>query len=256
MESPGVHIAGTLCIALAAFLYLIPFTAAVLLTRVVHGAGWAAFNTGGGTAVAELAPGTRRGEAAGIYNLMPGIANMVMPATALLLLAAEGFESTFLLAAVFGILAVAVLALGPSTPTRRAPAREGVRFWNSLLERSALLPLGLEFCFTLIQTLFWVYPPVFAQALGIPFEGLAAYYVPVGISVVLSRLIVGRRLDRVSRQSALLIGAGMAAAALAAAERGGLRWLDPRARPGRHSAFVRDIADHSGCHGDRDRDIQ
>ena len=47
----GVHIAGTLCLALVAFLYLIPFTAAVLLTRVVHGAGWAAFNTGGKSVV-------------------------------------------------------------------------------------------------------------------------------------------------------------------------------------------------------------
>jgi MFS family permease len=210
----GVHLAGTLCLGVVGFLYLTPSLAAVLLTRVLHGIGWAAFNTGGGTAVAELAPVTRRGEAAGIYNLMPGIANMVMPAAGLLILAAQGFAAAFLAAALFGLLAAMMLWRGPFPPDRRARRRSGAGFWGNLVERQALLPMSLEFLFTVTTTLFWVYPPVFARWLGVPVEVLASYYVPLGVAVVLSRLIVGRFIDRIARRTALLLGAAMTACAL------------------------------------------
>jgi MFS family permease len=213
----GVHLAGTICLGVAGFLYMAPSVGAVLLTRVVHGVGWAAFNTGGGTAVAELAPATRRGEAAGMYNLMPGIANMVMPAAGLLLLASQGFVATFLAAGLIGLLAAVILWFGPLPPDRKAAGRERAGVWSSLVERQALLPMSLEFLFTLTTTLFWVYPPVFARALDIPVEQLTNYYVLVGVAVVLSRLIAGRYMDRLARRTALLLGAAMTACALATA---------------------------------------
>ncbi len=87
----GVHLAGTAILGLAGFLYLVPNLVILLAVRAVHGAGWAAYNTAGGTAVAALAPAKRLGEASGIYNLMPGVANMLMPAISLVMVASHRF---------------------------------------------------------------------------------------------------------------------------------------------------------------------
>jgi len=213
----SVYLAGTIAICLAGFLYLIPSFIGVFLTRVVHGTGWAAFNTGGGTILADLAPASRRGEAAGIYNLMPGVANMAMPTAGLMLLTAGGFGASFLAAGTFGLMAVALLWLGPLGKQAGHVGAATRRRWADLLERSALLPMTFEFLFALTSTLFWVYPPLFARAMNIPLEALAGYYVPVGVAVVVARLALGRMLDRVSRRSALLAGAASIAAALGVA---------------------------------------
>ncbi len=212
----AVYLVGTFTLGLAGFLYLVPHLAFVLLTRVLHGTGWAAFNTAGGTILADLAPPSRRGEAAGIYNLMPGVANMAMPTIGLVLLTAGGFALPFAVAALFGLLAAALLGFGPLPPDRPR-ARRRSRFWSALVERTALLPMSFEFLFALTSTLFWVYPPLFAQAMGIPLADLAGYYVPVGVALVMARIVVGRLLDRMSRATALLAGALSIASALVVA---------------------------------------
>ena len=213
----GVHLLGTACLGLITLLYLVPHLATVLVARVIHGTGWAAFNTGGGTTVAELAPASRRGEAAGIYNLMPGLANMAMPTLGLLLLKAGGFGAPLVAAALLGGTAALVLKLGPFLPDRSPSPRRGMRSWDAILERSAILPMGLDTLFTLTTTLFWVYPPLFARAHGIPLTDLATYYLLLGVALVTARLVVGRLIDRVARSTALLAGAAVTSVALGVA---------------------------------------
>ena len=69
---------------------------------------------------------------------------------------------------------------------------------RSLIERRALLPMVLEFLWMSMNVLFFVFPPLFA-AKGIPVDELVLYYPIVGVALVVSRFVVGRRLDRLPR---------------------------------------------------------
>jgi MFS family permease len=203
----GVLSAGTITLAVSSAAYLIPGWIALFAVRIVHGAGWAAFNTGGHSMVGRLAPPARRGEASGIYNLMPGLAQMIMPAVGLALLAAFGFDVPFLFAAA---LAAATLLAIPFVTARGASRPAGQRVASgsrSLLERGAILPMLIEILFTSVQSLFLIYPPLFAIDRGIPLEQLTLYYPTVGLTLVVSRAALARLSDRVGRGPVLVGGA-------------------------------------------------
>lgn len=120
-------------IAVAGVAYLIPSLILVFVNRVAHGAAWAGFNTAGHSTLAGLAPPDRRGEASGIYNLMPGIAQMVMPGLGLLLLARFGVLGPFLTCSVLALAGAAIVRLGP---LRRSSALGGRR--NASNDRGAI----------------------------------------------------------------------------------------------------------------------
>src|SRR5262245_15299399 len=215
----GVLTAGTITLAVSSAAYLIPGFIALFAVRIVHGAGWAAFNTGGHSLVGRLAPPARRGEASGVYNLMPGLAQLAMPALGLALLAAFNFDVPFLLA---GALAAATLIFIPLVTAgamggaARADHSAAPRS-RSLLERGAVLPMILELLFTSVQSLFLIYPPLFALDKGIPVEQLTLYYPIVGATLVISRAALARLSDRIGRGPVLVGGAVVAIIGLAVA---------------------------------------
>jgi predicted MFS family arabinose efflux permease len=217
-----VYALGTLGLAASSALYLIPSVAVLFAVRIVHGTSWAAYNTGGHAALARLAPADRRGEASGIYNLMPGIGQLVGPTLGLAILSAFGFDLTFLVAAAFAAVGTIVVLGGslqlPSAPVH-APSpqtRSGGRV-QQFLEPGAVLPMLLEFLFTSALTLFTVFPPVFAARAGIPLADLTRYYPAFGIVLVASRFLLRRVMDRLARETIVLAGAVLAVAALGTA---------------------------------------
>jgi predicted MFS family arabinose efflux permease len=214
----GVFLLGTVGLALSSFLYLVPGLVVVTAVRLLHGTSWAAFNTGGNTTLANFAPPERRGEAAGVFSLMPSLAHTIMPGVGLLLVAVAGTASAFLLAGCLASLALLVLLVGPfpAGPLSTKP-REPGSFWSTLIERRALLPMWLEFLWMSVNTLFLVFPPVFVAAKGLPVSDLVVYYPIVGTVQIVARLVVGPLLDRVSRGVPLLAGAACGAVALAVA---------------------------------------
>lgn len=201
-----VILLGAAGLGLSSFLYLLPGLGFMAMVRILNGSSFAAFNTGGTASLAALAPPARRGEAAAIYNLMPSLAYMIAPAIGLLLLGAFGAGPVFVTAGSVGLAGAAVIALGPlrHASFSAAPARKTT--WRNILERSAVLPMLIEYLWVSTNVLFFIYPPVWADTRGIPVADLAVYYPVVGGVLVLSRIIIGRRLDRFSRGAAVLIG--------------------------------------------------
>lgn len=211
----NVWLLGAIGMALSSFLYLVPAVWFIGAVRLLHGTAWAAFNTGGNTALARIAPPARRAEAAGIFGLMPSLAHMLLPSVGLLLVGAMGASAAFLAAGVLATAAVLIIYLGPFPrgPLSDRPAsHEG--FWRSLIERRALLPMWLEFLWMSVNVLFFVFPPLFAAEKGIPIADLALYYPIVGGALIITRLLVGPRLDRVSRGLPLTIAAAFGTTAL------------------------------------------
>jgi predicted MFS family arabinose efflux permease len=57
------------------------------------------------------------------------------------------------------------------------------------------------------NVLFIVFPPVWVASRGIPVSELTLYYPIVGAILVVTRIVVGRRLDRIPRGLAFVVGA-------------------------------------------------
>jgi MFS family permease len=218
-----VFLSGATVLGLSSFLYLVPGIGAMIVARLLNGASFAAFNTGANVTLAELAPVARRGEAAGIYNLMPSIAFMLAPATGLILVERTGPSAAIVVAGLLGLASAIVVWTAPlkeRRATRPPPERGSDRpRLGGLIERRALLPMAIEASWIAAYTLFVVYPPVWADWHGVPVLDLAAYYPIIGAVLVVSRLVVGRRIDRIPRGLAIAIGVigGTSALLLAAA---------------------------------------
>lgn len=207
---------GLVTIAASSVAYLLPTFIALFAVRIVHGTAWAAYNTGGHALVGRLAPPSRRGEASGVYNLMPGLAQVTMPAIGLALLAAFGFDAPFFAAA--GLAAAGLVAVPIVVAHRGALARPEVQpSSRSLLERGAVLPMVIEILFSATWSLFLIFPPLFAQDRGLPVEQLTLYYPAVGITLVVARAVLARLSDRIGRRPVLIGGTAMSIAALAVA---------------------------------------
>lgn len=211
----GVWLLGAVGLAIASLLYLVPAITFIAVLRLFHGTAWAAFNTGGNTTLARFAPPSRRAEAAGIFGLMPSLAHMLLPSVGLLLVGAVGTSSAFIAAGLLAAAAAVVIYLGPfpSGPLADAGTSRG-SIWRDLIERRALLPMTLEFLWMTINVLFFIFAPLFAEAKGIPIEALAIYYPIVGGVLIVTRLLVGPRLDGLPRLVPLTIAAASGVAAL------------------------------------------
>jgi predicted MFS family arabinose efflux permease len=211
----GVWLLGAAGLSIASFLYLVPAIWLVALLRLFHGTAWAAFNTGGNTTLARIAPPARRAEAAGIFGLMPSLAHMLLPSVGLLLVGAVGTSAAFVAAGVLALLGALIIYLGPFPP---GPLSDNpsprANLWRDLIERRALLPMWLEFLWMTVNVLFFIFPPLFAAQNDIPLADLALYYPIVGAALIATRLVVGPRLDRLPRGVPLMIAAGSGTLAL------------------------------------------
>lgn len=208
---------GAALMAVAGALYLLPSMLVLLANRVFHGTAWAAYQTGGNALLARHAPPDRRGEASGIYNLMPGIAQMLLPSVGLVLLATWGLGAPFLLSAALAAASLGLLLLARRLGGSRDAGR--ARPGGGLIERNALLPMVVELLFTSVSALFMIFPPVFARANGIPVGDLALYYPVYGGVLVAVRLAAGRSgvIDRFPRHRVIAAGAILAIVSLAVA---------------------------------------
>lgn len=211
----GLWLLGALGLTVASVLYVVPSVFFIGLLRLFHGTSWAAFNTGGNTTLARIAPPERRAEAAGVFGLMPSLAHMLLPSVGLLLVGAVGTSAAFLVAGVLAGAAALLIWVGPFPPgplSDSPPHNDD--FWRSLIEKRALLPMVLEFLWMTVNVLFFIFPPLFAAANGIELQALAIYYPVVGAVLIVTRLVVGPRLDRLPRGVPLVVAIASGTVAL------------------------------------------
>jgi MFS family permease len=201
---------GTFGLGLFGLVYLIPSLVVLFIGRVFHGIAWAAFNTGAPALMARLAPPTRRAEATSVFYLLPGIAQLVMPAIGLIVYARTGLDGPFLLSSLFGFLAFATVMLF-KVPAASAPPKHASGAQPSWTpEGSAMLPMTVELLFSFGVSLFLTFPPLWAAQHGIDIASLALYYPVFGLSLVGTRAVASRVLDRFPRRAVIAFGALLA----------------------------------------------
>lgn len=184
--------------------------------RILQAAGYVAFTTAATSLVSDLAPAARRGAALAIFGAAANVAITLVPAAVSALLPWLTLRGAFL---VTGMMAV----LGGVMVWVAVPARPGTG--KPLVLRSLIsvpyvliVPMITTWLFGVGFGVFYQFLPLLAERRAIEPVGLA--YTVYGSSIILTRLLTGRLLDRPDRRqvlpaAALLMAAGLATFALA-----------------------------------------
>jgi predicted MFS family arabinose efflux permease len=175
----------------------------LLLARMFHGMGIAAFTTAYSTLVADLVLPPRRGEALGLAGVAPPLSIMLASPLGGALLPRLDFSFLFIISAV-----VAALSLLVATPIREAARvakpQKAPGFLDTLSERSVWVPCLLTLAVGLAYGSIYVYLPLFGEERGIANVGL--FFTAYGLMIITTRMPLGRLSDRVGRITVILPG--------------------------------------------------
>lgn len=131
-------LAGSIVVAIAGFLYLLPLgVAGLVVARLALGAGEGTVFTAGSAWIVDLAPPERRGRVIGLYGLAVWGGLSVGPLFGELLLNAAGYTAVWLFAGIVPLLGALVAA---RLPEPFHPRPEGEADEQPLIEREAVRP--------------------------------------------------------------------------------------------------------------------
>jgi MFS family permease len=212
---------GVIGVAVAPIGTLLPGLLALVPARFAQGSAWSLYSVSTQTSMARIAPVHKRGEASGYYQAMPAIASLVAPPIGIALYLSVGIVGPVAFATAVGAAALVLVHLGPRRRPSPAPAATRRSAGGTLIEGSALPSTLLLATFLSAQTLFTVFPPVYATSLGADLSSLALYYPAYGVVLVLGQATVGRLSDRLGRGRSIRIGCTIATVALAIGVLGG-----------------------------------
>jgi MFS family permease len=169
--------------------YTLARSVAVLVAmRLLTGVGEAFFFTAAASAIADMAPDERRGEAISFFSLALWTGIAIGPVVGELVLHEGRFSSVWLVSAAFGLLA-GTLALRIRVPGLAGEERRG-----HLIHRAALLPGGTLLTSILGAAGFFAFVPLYSRELGL--SGARLVFVVFSGLVLAIRLFGARLPDR------------------------------------------------------------
>jgi len=177
--------------------------------RLLQAAGYVAFTTAGTALIIELTPEEERGRRLAIFGAAANVAIALAPAAATALLTIlpleVGFWITGLLALIGGALA-ATIAPPARGPRQVRDWRQGWRF-----PRVLWLPMVTAGLFGAGFAAFFLFAPILSERRSVP-PGLL--YTAYGISIIATRIVGSRWLDRAGTGQTLLLSAVLLASGL------------------------------------------
>jgi MFS family permease len=202
--------AGIAALSLAGYVLADSLPALVLL-RLLTGAGEAMVLVGAATIVTDLAPEHRRGEALSLFSLGLWGGLALGPLLGELVLGESRYDSVWLLAAAFCVGAALIGITLPETAPAR-PAEEEAQPPARLVHPSAIGP-GLVLAFTVLGFAgLGTFGALYARELGL--EGAGSVFLVFSAVVVATRVVARQVPDRLgpkrtSRFALALIAAGL-----------------------------------------------
>jgi MFS family permease len=184
---------GAISVSLSVLGYLVATSVPLMvLMRLVTGFGEAFFFTGAASAVNDLAPEERRGEAFSFFTLALYIGLGVGPVIGEALIEGPGFTAAWLVTAGFALVAVVMAVFVPETRPKDQPAgAEGRR----LIHPSAILPGTALLACVWGMSGFFAFVPLYALTLGL---GGSRFVFVVYAGIVVAIRSVGAKIpDRV-----------------------------------------------------------
>ncbi|MFC5266254.1 MFS transporter [Kribbella qitaiheensis] len=203
-----VMVGGGLVFAASVACYSIADSLVVLVVlRLLTGIGEAFFFVGAVTAMSDLAPAERRGEAISLFSLSLYAGLAVGPPIGEAVVAAIGFATVWVISSGAAALAV-VLALKVGDTREPGPAESGVR----LLHPAAVVPALLLLALVWGMAGFLAFVPLYALDLGLPGAGIFMFV--FAAIVILIRSVGARIPDRLGAERSVRLALLCAAAGL------------------------------------------
>ena len=208
----GVLALGTFIMGLSILLYLFPLVEMLIVANALRGIGWAGLNTGGYSLLANNAPNTRRGEAAGFYGGFQSIPHVIFPAVALWIINSPsgGFNPVIFSSATLAFVGAgftlllkhpAVQASANARPI--LGARQGPLRLSTFLDRNVLIAWSLLLCLHLPFPTTTAFLVLDTREIGL--EGGRWGVIATGSTQVLSRPILGLVADQFGRARAVAV---------------------------------------------------
>jgi MFS family permease len=195
-----IIVGGAALVALSVFGYLLAHTPSVIVAlRFVTGIGEAFFFVGAASAVADLAPEDRRGEALSLFSLAlyAGIGlGPILGETAVEVL---GFGAAWIAAAA---LATVAAALGLAVPETRVEAEEEAGVGQPLIHRGAIRPGVILWANLVAMAGFFAFLPLYAPEAGL--GGSRLLFLLFSVVVIAVRSAGARIPDRIGPRRASL----------------------------------------------------
>ncbi len=198
-------IIGGIIFLVASLLYSVTATLLVLfLLRLLHGLGMASFTTSSSAYIADIIPRRRRGEAMSYFASANNIALIVGPYLALSLIDnGGGFSLVFFIAAVLSGLCI--LLVLPVKDTPLAVGREQKIFDRTLYRREVVFPSLVIGVGALTYAAIIAFLPIHAKEIGIANPGI--FFTAYGLSVIGSRVVASKLIDRIPRPKVVIFSA-------------------------------------------------
>jgi MFS family permease len=178
------------------------------LARLFHGAGMGVYPTAATAMAADLASPARRAETLGLFGMSGSIAMAVGPPTGIALSRSLGFVPLFVVAALIGVLGLALTTTVPETAPPRGTAPFTLR---GTLSRSAVFPSLLVLGMMLTYGALISFLPLHADARGLN-PGL--FFLVYALALTAVRQPAGRLSDRHGRAPVATAGLAIVSAAL------------------------------------------
>ncbi|MBU7031019.1 MAG: MFS transporter [Theionarchaea archaeon] len=192
----AVLIMGALIFLVSPLFYIRAHTVhLLLLVRIFHGIGIAAFATAAIAMIADMSPSTRRGEAFGVFGMATALALSVSPAMGTWVLETYSFTGVFLMEALMAGSAVVFGSMVEEThENRKCDVNHSIR--------GAILPSFIILLCTVTYGSIVAFLPFFAQ--DIPSYGF--FYTFYAFSAIVIRIPMGRISDKVGRNTIIVPG--------------------------------------------------
>ncbi|MDD3654396.1 MAG: MFS transporter [Desulfotomaculaceae bacterium] len=184
-----IYLSGLLIFLLSSLAYNWAPTVLVLLAiRFIHGFGWGAASTAGGTIASDIIPKKRLGEGMGYYGLAATLSMAVAPAAGLYIINQYNFTWLFIVSASLGFITVLV---GMAIKYHRV---DGTGQRGTLFEKSVFKPSAVMFLATTTYGSIVSFIALYADQKGIANIGI--FFTVYAITLTLIRPIAGMLVDR------------------------------------------------------------
>jgi MFS family permease len=194
---------GAIVFFLSALLYSV-VTALVFLflIRIFHGFGMASFTTSSAAYIADIAPKTRRGEAISYFATANNIALIIGPYIALTIVGQHGnYPIVFYVAAALALVSSVLII--PVTETAKIEDPVKKFFDKTLYRREVIFPSMVIGVGALTYAVIIAFLPLHAGNIGVANPGI--FFSTYGISLVISRILGSKVLDRYPRPRVIII---------------------------------------------------
>ncbi len=196
-----VFLFGLVILCIAAFSYsLAGILTLIALIRLIHGVGWGIAGTSNATIAADLLPKKRLGEGIGYFAIANSVSMAIAPAAGIYIADSYGFSDTFLFAGILVSVSILLALIIKYKPYRPQP----VSGKEELYERTAFGPSFMVFCTSAVFSGIASFLPLYAASEQVCDIGW--FFTVYAVAVFLSRLLIGKVVDRYGYSIVLIPG--------------------------------------------------